>query len=121
MNPLLIKKSGGGTFTYKAQVTKITTVTPNYNALKFTGFDASGNKIERIYEMGSAKNANTAKTDNKLIFEVKIWNDSSKGATATFYNDGKLTLQLKDGDGNDITIELALKGKSTTEDKTTQP
>ena len=102
-------KNGGGTFTFKVQVLKMPDGAGNqFNALKFTGYDASGNKIERIYDIGSPQKYNT---DNRY-FIPRPYSGTTKNAAATFYNGGKLIFQPDDFEKS---IELALKKKSTTD------
>ena len=104
--------NNSGKFKYRVQVLKMTDgASKQFNALKFNGFDANGKEFTRIYDMGSPQKYNT---DNRY-FIPQPYSGATGSINATFYNGGKLTLQFNNSSGSAVTIELALKKKSTTD------
>ena len=108
-------ESADGTF--KAQVLRMPDGTPNggmFNALKLKGTDASGSEVSRVYEIGSARNAND-KTATYRVFECPIFPGRQTRTEATFSNGGYLSLKLKNANNEDITLKLSLKKKAKTD------
>ena len=107
-------ESADGTF--KAQVLRMSDGTPTgmFNALKLKGTDASGSAVNRVYEIGSARNAND-KTATYRVFECPIFPSRQTRTEATFRNGGTLELKLQNSSGTSYTLKLALKKKAKTD------
>ena len=107
-------ESADGTF--KAQVLRMSDGTPTglFNALKLKGTDASGSEVNRVYEIGSARNAND-KTATYRVFECPIFPGRQTRTEATFRNGGTLELKLQNSSGTSYTLKLALKQKAKTD------
>ena len=107
-------ESADGTF--KAQVLRMSDGTPTgmFNALKLKGTDASGSTVNRVYEIGSARNAND-KTATYRVFECPIFPSRQTRTEATFRNGGTLELKLQNSSGTSYTLKLALKKKAKTD------
>ena len=107
-------ESADGTF--KAQVLRMSDGTSSglFNALKLKGTDASGSEVSRVYEIGSARNANTP-NDTYRVFECPIFPSRQTRTEATFRNGGTLELKLQNSSGTSYTLKLALKKKAKTD------
>ena len=105
------------TFTYKAQTLRMKDYAGRmFNAFKITGYDENGKAFTRIYEMGSGnKNAAGNKT-----YEVTPYSGATGRATLVFDNIGNLSFTVNNSGGSATTINLALKGKSTVKDASTE-
>ena len=109
-------KKGGGTFKFKVQVLSITDNYGVARVLRFTGFDANGNSINRDYNITNPTNpSGKYNSDNQRYHALILLNGSSR-ADAIFSKDGML--EFKPDDFKEA-IKLAVKDKTKT-DKTGQ-
>ena len=104
-------KNGGGTFKFKVQVLNITDSYGVAKVLRFTGFDANGNSINRDYNITNPTNPNGQYGSDKNYYAVTLLNGTGNAA-AVFSKDGKL--EFRPSDFKD-TITLAVKKKSDTD------
>ena len=110
-------KKPSGTFKYKAQTLRMKDGAGRmFNAFKITGYDENGKAFTRIYEMGSG-NKNTS--GNKT-YEVTPYSGATGRATLVFDNSGNLSFTVNNSSGSATTIKLALQGKSTVKDASTE-